>query len=129
MPAQQRGVGPIRHWRPLVHKSDVRLPHRELRVGAQLMIRVKGYIGVRYVGLGDRFGRRDDFVNQLTPMVEFYDLRRRVAGEWKGRGQFIARLPIDLMWRPEVTAGIDLDKRVDAWTLGPEEVARVRNHL
>lgn len=87
---------------------------------------ILGNIAVRYVALGQRYGRDDEHINQLTPMVEFYDRR---LGQDRIRGHYITRLPIRFMFLPETWHGLQLDARVPEWRLTADHMNKIRDIL
>lgn len=89
------------------------------------MIRIRNF-AIRFVPVGEQFVTGE--TNRLCPMVEFYDQRfnRR---RYQGRGQFIVRLAAGIPFLPAAYHGLQLDDRVPEWSLGREDVLRVREYI
>lgn len=87
-----------------------------------------GVLSVRYVDLGERYGRDDCQINTLAPMVEFYDSRFGHS-RYPGRGQFICRIKTEYLFLPQCWQGITLDERVPKWRLDTKQAQAVREYI
>lgn len=83
---------------------------------------------MRFVAVGEKYGRDNESINTMYPMVEFYD-RRFGHDKWSGRGQFITRLPSWYFFIPQALSGMQLDPRVPAWALNHDDAKQVREYI
>jgi hypothetical protein len=96
-----------------------------MNLGGIMMVKV-GDFNVRYVAIGDRYGRNNGTVNKLMPLVEFYDRRLSRNGD---AGQFICRFDAEFIFIPQALHGFVLDERVPSWRLNHYEVVSLRHYL
>ena len=82
---------------------------------------------VRIVFTGEGYGVNDCIINEeREPLVEFYD--SRYQSPRSNRGQFVSRYYASTLLDGK-NGGLSLDGGIPEWTVSPEDMATVRNHL
>jgi hypothetical protein len=94
------------------------------------MMKVTNPIGitfnVRFVMIGDNYGRNDCLVNEKKILVEFYDSRYNDLS-FGDRGQFVSRYYLSIIM--ECQTGINLEYGITDWHVSGDNVFDIQNFV
>jgi hypothetical protein len=92
------------------------------------MIKVEKF-NVRFVNVGDKYGRNDCLINDKASMVEFYDSRYDFPDSM-GRGQFVSRYYVSTLEEGNQNGeGLCLDGGIPEWSVSAEGMKQVLEYI